>query len=211
MDNTETLQAENEKLRKENEHLRGLLKIADRRLHEEMGKAALYERVTKDKAKRGRKAAPDRDGYIITGAREIMDRYEHDDGKGHVTLLPIVAYRTTLSMPYPSGLGFDELRRRLEIDLIGNGHDHYLQYNGWDGLGYRLGMDRIIEGCPVDGKHPGKDKEINDGLPHDPVCILYRTALNLCKEYAEVELYTTAPLYLWDDPYKPGKEKGGAE
>ena len=206
MDKTELLQGKIDQLKKENNQLRLLLRHDDIQLNDALRELDKYKTIAKEKATRARKGSPGHDGYIVIGSREIMDRYEHTDRDGNKTIIPVVAYRTTLSMPYPSGLGFDELRRLLEIDLIGNGYNHYLQYNGWDGLGYRLGMDRVIEGCPVDGKHPGIE-ESNSSMITDPVCVLYRVQFNCCKEYPEVDLYTTAPLYLWNDPYKPGKEK----
>ena len=173
----------------ENEHrLELLLKHTERRLHDTLGKCTLYERIAKERAQRARKKASDPSGYVCTGSREFFDHYEVITEDGKTQQRQILAYKTTLQMPYPSGLGFAELRRLLEVDLVGGG-EGVTPYNvNASGIGYLIGLDRIPEGLPADGKHPGI---LEDGSPEPLPNILYRVQLITGRKYPEADLYTT--------------------
>lgn len=184
-----------EQLYLEKERYRMLLNATERRLSAALDKCALYERIARERAQRARKKASDPSGYVCKACREIIDYYEAVDDKGHKQRKPVKAYRTTLSMPYPSQLGFDELRRLLEVDLVGSGSRPvgFGDAVCTSGVGYRIGIDRIPEGLPLEGKHPGP---LNDGQPDPNPCVLYRVALNAGKRFAEADLYTTEPVFI---------------
>ncbi len=200
-----------DRIQKAEQHLRMLLRFSERQarkiaelertvnaerisincmsrdLDHAMYKCHLYQDIAKDKAKRARKLPKDHTGYICIASREVMEKYERITN-GKINRQPVIAYRTTLQMPYPSALGFTELRRLLEVDLVRGGKEGLYSVPG---MGYALGIDRIQEDLPVDGKHPGPE-DLCD--VQTPVCVLYRVSLNLGKRYAEVDLYTTEPL-----------------
>ena len=184
-----------DELRAENNRYRMLLNATERRLNEALYKCSLYEKIAKERAQRARKKASDPSGYMCTACREIMDSYDELTPEGKKQKTPIRAYRTTLSMPYPSQLGFSELRRLLEIDLVGSGSAviGYADAAREEGIGYRIGIDRIPEGLPLEGKHPGP---IYDGNPEPKPCVLYRVALNIGRRYPEADLYTTEPVII---------------
>lgn len=185
-----------EELRLENERYRMLLNATERRLSAALGKCALYEKIAKERAQRARKKASDPSGYVCKACREIIDYYEESTPDGKKTQRkPVKAYRTTLSMPYPSQLGFTELRRLLEVDLVGGGYRPVCFDNSpcVDGVGYRIGIDSIPEGLPLEGKHPGP---LYDDQPDPAPCVLYRVALNTGKRFAEADLYTTEPVII---------------
>lgn len=171
------------------------LNYMSRDLDKAMYKCHQYENIAKEKAKRARKRGPDKSAYICLSNREYFDRYETTDENGKQVSIPILAYKTVLQMPYPSQLGYAELRRLLEIDLVENGYDHILYYNEInDGLGYRLGLNRIVEGLPADGKHPGPLEGFEGGLTAPN--ILYRVLLKLCGNFPEAELFTTKDVLM---------------
>lgn len=59
--------------------------------------------------------------------------------------------------------------------------------------GLRIGIDRIPEGLPLEGKHPGP---LHEDHPDSAPCVLYRVALNIGKRFAEADLYTTEPVII---------------
>ena len=185
-----------EELRLEKERYRMLLNATERRLSAALDKCALYEKIAKERAQRARKKVSDPSGYVCKACREIIDYYEEStpDGKKKQRK-PVKAYRTTLSMPYPSQLGFAELRRLLEVDLVGSGMSliGFQDAARVDGVGYRIGIDRIPEGLPLEGKHPGP---LYEDHPDPAPCVLYRVALNIGKRFAEADLYTTEPVII---------------
>ena len=182
----EELEAQIKDLERDKKRLELLLLHSDRRLQDALGKCALYERIAKERAQRARKKTSDPSGYVCTGSREFYDRYEAITEDGKKQIQPILAYKTSLEMPYPSGLGFDELRRLLEIDLVGSGYAVTPFGIRETGIGYKIGLERIPEGLPADGKHPGLVEE--DGRQPN---ILYRVQLNTGRKYPEADLYTT--------------------
>lgn len=171
------------------------LDYMSRDLDKAMYKCHLYQDVAKDKAKRARKLPKDHTGYTCVASREVMEKYDRITGTGKTVQDSTVGYRTTFTMPYPSALGYDELRRLLEVDLVRGGKEGlYCD----PGMGYAMGIDRIVEGLPNNGKHPGPEYLCDI---QDPTCILYRVSLNVGKRYAEADLYTTAPLIIPPELY----------
>ncbi len=181
------------RLAEKNDQTISRLEETEQHLQDAVDKCSLYERVAKERAQRSRKKVSDPSGYACITSREIIDYYDKGSPEGKKERTPIIAYRTTLSMPYPSQLGFSELRRLLEVDLVGNGAALIWSKDSVreDGIGSRIGIHRISEGLPADGKHPGPLEETG----WDPqTCILYRVALNIGKKFPEGDLYTTHPL-----------------
>lgn len=181
------------RLAEKNDHTTSLLKEAKQQLKESIDRCSLYQRIAKERAQRQRKNVSDPSGYAFVASREIIDYYDKTITNGRKERIPIVAYKTTLSMPYPPQLGFSELRRLLEVDLVGNGAALIWSKDTVreDGIGSRIGIHRISEGLPADGKHPGPLEETG----WDPeTCILYRVILNIGKKFPEADLYTTQPL-----------------
>lgn len=174
--------------------IRSLLEEKNRLLNEFSGKCALYEKVSRERAQRKRKNVSDPSGYALVASREIIDYYEEEyENEGRKSRLPIVAYKTTLSMPYPPQLGFSELRQLLHADLVGEkaASSDYKDSTRKIGLGFRIGIDKVDHGLPADGVHPGP----LEGTGWDPqTCILYRVVLNIGKKFPEADIYTTQPL-----------------
>lgn len=166
-----------------------------RDLDKAMDRCHLYEDIAKDKAKRARKLPKDHTGYTCVASREVMEKYDRKTETGKVIQDSTVGYRTTLSMPYPSALGYTELRRLLEIDLVHGGKEGLYSIPG---VAYTMGIDRVVEGLPNNGKHPGPE-ELCD--VQTPTCVLYRVSLNTGKRYAEADLYTTTPLTIPPEYY----------
>jgi hypothetical protein len=166
-----------------------------RDLDHAMYKCHLYQDIAKDKAKRARKLPKDHTGYTCVASREVMEKYDKKTDTGRIVQDTVVGYRTTFAMPYPSALGYDELRRLLEIDLVHGGKEGLYSIPG---MGYVMGIDRIIEGLPNNGKHPGPEDLCDI---QTPACILYRVSLNTGKRYAEADLYTTTPLIIPPECY----------
>ena len=175
-------------LQRELEHYKSLLDEKESRLKEYMNKCARYERIAKERAQRARKKASDPSGYACIGIREIIDYYEIELSRGKKERIPIVAYKTTLSMPYPSLLGFSELRRLLIADLVGEETSSYdIEKSAWkDRVRLEIGFDRYYDGFPADGKYPGAYRD-------SQTCFLYRCALNIGKKFPEADLYSTKP------------------
>ena len=187
---TLTLEEEDILLRQDWMRIRSLLEEKNYLVNELTNKCALYERIAKERAQRSRKKGADPSGYAFVASREIIDYYDKKISNGKNS---IIAYKTTLSMPYPPRLGFSELRRLLEVDLTGSGpalfgcEDSVRE----EGIGGRIGITIIPKGIPADGRHPGPLNIIG----WDPeTCILYRVALNIGKKFPEADLYTTQPL-----------------
>ncbi len=181
------------RLAEKNDQTLSRLEETEQRLQESINKCSLYERIAKERAQRSRKKVSDPSGYACIASREIIDYYDKVSLEGKKERTPIIAYRTTLSMPYPSQLGFSELRRLLEIDLVGNGAALICSKDSLceDGIDSRIRIHRISEGLPADGKHPGPLENYNRD---SQICILYRVTLNIRKKFPEADLYTTQPL-----------------
>ena len=177
------------KLADKNDQTLSLLKETEQRLQETIDKCSLYERIAKERAQRARKKSSDPSGYACVAIREIIDYYEKELSGGKKERIPIVAYKTTLSMPYPSQLGFSELRRLLSDDLL----EKDISSSGtedpvWkDRIRLKIGFDRYYTGFPADGKYPGAYRD-------SQICFIYRAALNIGKKYPEADLYSTKPL-----------------
>lgn len=172
--------------------IKSLLEEKNQRLDELSKKCALYERIAKERAQRSRKKASDPSGYACIAIREIIDYYEKEVSRGKKERVPIVAYKTTLSMPYPSQLGFPELRRLLLADLVGvqAGLSETENSLHKDVIRPKIRFDRFIRGFPADEKHPGPF-----GIDWGPqTCILYRVMINIGKKFPEADLYSTQPL-----------------
>lgn len=178
------------------------LDYMSRDLDKAMYKCNLYQEVAKDKAKRARKLPKDHTGYTCVASREVMEKFDKMTESGKTVQSSTVAYRTTLSMPYPSALGYDELRRLLEVDLVRGGK---VGLYSEPGMGYAMGIDWIVEGLPNDGKHPGPEELCY--INQSPACVLYRVTLNIGKRYAEADLYTTAPLVIPPEYYSYNQER----
>lgn len=179
-------------LKKDWMNIRSLLEEKNQRLDELSKKCALYERIAKERAQRARKKASDPSGYACIAIREIIDYYERELSRGKKERVPIVAYKTTLSMPYPSQLGFSELRRLLLADLVGAQAGLSETENSLrkDVIRPEIRFDKFIRGFPADEKHPGPF-----GIDWDPqTCILYRVMINIGKKFPEADLYSTQPL-----------------
>ena len=173
--------------------IRSLLEEKNQLLDELSNKCALYERIAKERALRSRKKGSDPSGYAFVASREIIDYYDIKLSNGKKERIPIIAYKTTLSMPYPSQLGFSELRKLLIADLVRakttfSETENSIRKNV---VRPKIGFDRFVRGFPADGKHPGLLED--EGL--DPqTCLLYRVVMNIGKKFPEADLYTTQPL-----------------
>lgn len=172
-------------------------------LHEykkETKKSEKLEKIMKEKSIRARKLGKDHSGYICIGSREVTEKYtEFDDYTHRKTSKTAIAYRTTFQLPYYSSYGIMEIRRLMINDLINReslNADTYVTPER-SALLYAMGIDYVYGFMSPDGEYPQKTSKN----------ILYRVQLNCSKEYAEADLYTTAPLYLPEDIYKPGKRK----
>ena len=173
--------------------IKSLLEEKNRHLDELTKKCALYEKISRDRAQRKRKNVSDPSGYSFIASREIIDYYDKPISKEKKERVPILAYKTTLSMPYPPQLGFSELRRLLIADLLGEKASSYgiEETTCKDGLILRTGINRFALDFPADGKNPGP----LDAIGWDPrICLLYRVVLNIGKKFPETDLYTTQPL-----------------
>ena len=174
--------------------IRSLLEEKNRLLNEFSGKCALYEKVARERAQRKRKNVSDPSGYALVASREIIDYYEEKhENEGRKLRLPIISYKTTLSMPYSPYLGFSKLQSLLLADLFGYKADTFggKGSSSEDGIGFKIGIDLFDHDLPADGKHPGP----LDGTSLDPqTCILYRVVLNIGKKFPEADIYTTQPL-----------------
>lgn len=169
--------------------IRSLLEEKNQRLDELSKKCALYERIAKERAQRTRKKASDPSGYACISSREIIDYYERKLSGGKKERVPIVAYKTTLSMPYPPQLGFSELRRLLLADLAGEETSSSdIEKAAWKNrICPEIEFDSYFCGFPADGKHPGPFED-------SQACFLYRVVLNIGKKFPEADLYSTKPL-----------------
>ena len=186
------------RLAEKNDHTTSLLKEAKQQLKESIDRCSLYQRIAKERAQRQRKNVSDPSGYAFVASREIIDYYDKTISNGKKERIPIVAYKTTLSMPYPPQLGFSELRRLLEVDLTGSGPALFCSEDSVreGGIGGRIGITIIHKGIPADGRHPGPLNVIG----WDPeTCILYRVILNIGKKFPEADLYSTQPLDIPDE------------
>lgn len=186
------------RLAEKNDHTTSLLKEAKQQLKESIDRCSLYQRIAKERAQRQRKNVSDPSGYAFVASREIIDYYDKTISNGKKERIPIVAYKTTLSMPYPPQLGFSELRRLLEVDLTGSGPALFCSEDSVreGGIGGRIGITIIHKGIPADGRHPGPLNVIG----WDPeTCILYRVILNIGKKFPETDLYSTQPLDIPDE------------
>ncbi len=191
---TLSLAEENILLKQDWMSIRTLLEEKNQRLDELSKKCALYERIAKERAQRTRKKGSDPSGYAFVASREIIDYYDKTSSKGKKERIPIVAYKTTLSMPYPPQLGFSELRRLLLADLVGDKAELSETENSLrkDVICPEIGIERFYRGFPADGKHPGLLADLR--IDPQRTCILYRVALNIGKKFPEADLYTTQPL-----------------
>ena len=181
------------RLAEKNDHTTSLLKETEQQLKESIDRCSLYQRIAKECAQRQRKNVSDPSGYAFVASREIIDYYDKTISNGKKERIPIVAYKTTLSMPYPPQLGFSELRRLLEVDLTGSGPVIFGSEDSVreGGIGGRIGITIIHKGIPADGRHPGP---LNVTGWDPETCILYRVILNIGKKFPEADLYTTQPL-----------------
>ena len=158
------------------------------------------ETIMKDKAKRARKLPKDHTGYICCNVREVSEKYSVFDSYNRRTYhYTATAYRATFQTPYYSAYGFTEIRRLLVDDIVNRHLGEEATTPHKDSLAHAVGIDYVIGGMAADGSYPVTESVKN---------FLYRAVINLGKEYAEVDLYTTAPLLLLADPYKPVKNKG---
>lgn len=158
------------------------------------------ETIMKDKAKRARKLPKDHTGYICHDVREVSEKYSVFDSYNRRTYhYTATAYRSTFQTPYYSAYGFDEIRRLLIDDIVNRYLGEEATAPHKDSLAHAVGIDYVIGAMAADGAYPNTESEKN---------FLYRAVIKLGKEYAEVDLYTTAPLRLSADPYKPVKNKG---